>query len=365
MKNTKGFDFLAARRVLIVKLRHHGDVLLTSPLFSKLKKIHPHLSVDALIYEETRPFLSEACGVDNIYAIDRKWKSKGVAGHLAEEWGLFKKLKDRGYDLIICLTDQWRLAILTRLLKPTFSVAALCSRRKSSRLWKNTFDLVVSGAKRRHRLAMHTDVLRCLGLPVSAFDERPSFSVASEHVVHAKGLLSDVGCISNDFLHLHLPSRQAFKMLPLARSAEIIVALWQRFKLPLVLTAAPDKHEQEYIEQVIAKALKLDTSVNLVNLSGRLNIQQLAAVIAQCKCFVGVDSAPMHLAAALDVPVVALFGPTDFYMWGPASSRSLIARSGYDCQPCTMKGCANSGVAECLDAITSVDVVKKVAQLCP
>jgi len=357
-------DFSSINSVLIVKLRHHGDVLLTSPLFSALKKNHPHLSVDALIYEETRPFLSVQCGVDNIYSIDRQWKSKGVIGHAAQELKLLKSLQQRKYDLVICLTDQWRLAILTRLLKPRFSIAALCSRRKDSWFWSGSFDQVVTSAKRRHRLAMHTDVLRCLGLSVSSEDEKLSFHISAKDVTSSELLLATERVEREAFIQLHLPSRQAFKMLPVARSAEIVVALWQRFHLPMVFTAAPDKNELEYIQQVETLVQRLDESVKSINLAGKLSITQLAAVTSQTKCFVGVDSAPMHLAAAIDVPVVGLFGPTDFYMWGPAGSRSLIARSGYPCQPCTMKGCANSGDAECLDAIKAADVVAKVVELC-
>lgn len=358
-------DFTSINRVLIVKLRHHGDVLLTSPLFSALKKQHPHLSVDALIYEETRPFLSTKCGVDHVYSIDRQWKAEGVVGHAAQELKLLKSLKSRKYDLVICLTDQWRLAILTRLLSPKFSIAALCSRRKDSTFWKNSFTRVVTSAKRRHRLAMHTDVLRCLGLAVSAEDELPSFHISAEDTAGAERLLAENGCERKAFIQLHLPSRQAFKMLPVVRAAEIVVALWSQFRLPMVFTAAPDKNELAYIQQVVSQVQMLDSNTNCINISGQLSIAQLAAVTSLTKCFVGVDSAPMHLAAAIDVPVVGLFGPTDFYMWGPAGTRSLIARSGYSCQPCTMKGCANSGNAECLDAIKASDVVAKAVSLCP
>jgi len=357
-------DFTEVRRVLVVKLRHHGDVLLTMPIISALKRHYPSLIVDALIYEETRPFLSPGCGVGSVYSIDRNWKKSGVKHQVSKELELLKKLKTNRYDLIICLTDQWRLPWFVRYLTPRFSVSALSARRDGSRFWKKSFDVVVKNAARRHRLEIHSDVLRCLGVPVDGQDHLTSFSLEAEAELSVDALLEKEALGTEGFLHVHLPSRQAFKMLTVEKAADLLVALWSRNSAPMVMTSSPDQVELKYVRDVIAAARNLSDGLKITDLSGQLNIPELAAISAKSQCFIGVDSAPMHLAAALKRPVVGIFGASDFYMWGPATKDSYIARSGHSCQPCNMKGCAHSGVAECLSSIDFSVAADKVAELC-
>ena len=73
------------RRALVTKLRHHGDVLLTSPVFSTLERAAPHVEIDALVYRETAPMLANHPAIAQIHAIDRDWKQQGLRTQIAEE----------------------------------------------------------------------------------------------------------------------------------------------------------------------------------------------------------------------------------------------------------------------------------------
>src|SRR5258705_9347955 len=87
----------SVRRALVIKLRHHGDVLLTSPVFQVLKNHAPHLEIDALVYHETRDMLSGHPAISQILTIDRKWKDQGFEAQMHGEWQLFKDLQSRQY----------------------------------------------------------------------------------------------------------------------------------------------------------------------------------------------------------------------------------------------------------------------------
>src|SRR5487761_2127293 len=93
------------RRVLVTKLRHHGDVLLTSPVLSVLKQAAPRAEIDALVYRETAPMLANHPAIARIHAIDREWKRRGVAVQLPEEGRPRRALRARRYDLLIHLTE--------------------------------------------------------------------------------------------------------------------------------------------------------------------------------------------------------------------------------------------------------------------
>ena len=73
------------RRALVTKLRHHGDVLLASPVFSTLARAAPHVEIDALVYRETAPMLANHPAIARIHLIDRDWKRSGVLAQAAAE----------------------------------------------------------------------------------------------------------------------------------------------------------------------------------------------------------------------------------------------------------------------------------------
>src|SRR5689334_18922421 len=130
------------RRALVIKLRHHGDVLLTSPVFQVLKNHLPHVEADALVYHDTREMLTGHPAISNVFTIDREWKRMGPVSQARHEWRLLRALRARHYDLVVHLTEHPRGAWLTRLLKPRYSVAQRAqgiNEGRDSKLWKKSF----------------------------------------------------------------------------------------------------------------------------------------------------------------------------------------------------------------------------------
>jgi heptosyltransferase-3 len=156
-------------------------------------------------------------------------------------------------------------------------------------------------------------------------------------------LLAGQGLAARNFIHFHPGSRWQFKCWPPERTAELVDTLARRGER-VVFTAAPDERELELIAEVHKR-----TSAQIADFSGKLTLKQLAALSARAKLFVGVDSAPMHIAAAMQTPVVALFGPSGELEWGPWRVRHRIVASGeYPCRPCGNDGCGGGKVSECL-----------------
>lgn len=153
------------RRVLVTKLRHHGDVLLASPVFTALKAAAPQAQIDGLVYADTAEMLSGHSDLDQLHVIDRAWKRLGLMGQAKAEWSLLKTLQSRQYDLIVHLTEHPRGAWLSRLLKPNYAVAPRVNGR--GRFWKGSFTHFVApimGSGRRHVVEQHLDALRRIGI---------------------------------------------------------------------------------------------------------------------------------------------------------------------------------------------------------
>jgi len=128
-----------------------------------------------------------------------------------------------------------------------------------------------------------------------------------------------------------------------------------------VLTAAPEERELALIA-----AIRSRTRAQAADLSGKLTLKMLAALAARARLFVGVDSAPMHIAAAVGTPVVALFGPSGEIEWAPwGVPHRVVTSAVHACRPCGNDGCGGGKVSECLSSIPVEAVLDAIDQLLP
>ncbi|MFT4171897.1 MAG: putative lipopolysaccharide heptosyltransferase III [Rhodocyclaceae bacterium] len=347
----------ALRRALIIKLRHHGDVLLASPVPSVLKRYAPDCDIDALVFADTAAMLSEHPAVDQLHTIDRQWKKLGPLGQARAEWRLFQTLRSRRYDLVIHLTDHPRGAWLARFLGARWSVAP--QRTKGAKWWKKSFTHLFKtvGGGRRHTVEMHLDALRRLGIQPSP-DERALTLVAGDAAETRVGQLLASAGAADGYVHFHPASRWFFKTWPVAQNAEVLRALVTGGR-SVVVTAAPDAREQALVTDILTQA-----GVPVVNLCGQLSLKELAAVSRRAALFIGVDSAPMHIAAAVGTPTVALFGPSGDKEWGPwMVPHELVMSTAHPCRPCGLDGCGGGKVSDCLVTLPAERVLAAAQRL--
>lgn len=344
-------------RALVVKLRHHGDVLLTSPVFQVLKNRAPLAQIDALVYADTRDMLTGHPALTNVYTIDRAWKREPPWTRLAHEWRLLRELRARRYDLLIHLTESYRGAWLAQWLTPRFSVAQRYPGKRG-RFWNGSFTHVYPiPGKLRHRVEIHLDALRRLGIYPSAEERRLLLLPGADAERSVDALLSEHGLTRRGFVHLHPTSRWLFKCWEVDKYAALIDALHASGHR-IVVTAAPAEHELGFVQAVLRGA-----RAPVVDLSGKLSLKQLAALTQRARVFVGVDSVPMHIAAAMQTPVVALFGPSGDLEWGPWQVRAQVITLGYSCRPCGLDGCGGGKVSDCLTDISVDQVLTAVRAL--
>lgn len=333
--------FGSLRRALVTKLRHHGDVLLAAPVLSALKHAAPQCEVDALVYADTAPMLAGHPVLAQLHTIDRQWKRLGLSQQAAAEWQLFSTLNARGYDLIVHLSVHRRGAWLVRLLRPRWSVAP----RYTGWFWANSFTHYYPAQSNpdRHTVESNLDSLRALGYEPQTEDKRVAIVPGTAARDRIDSLLAEHSLGSGRFIHIHPASRWTFKCWPMVQFAALCDALaasgW-----PIVLTAAPDAKERALITQLLAAARS-----NPIDLSGQLSLKELAALTERARLFVGVDSAPMHIAAAMGTPTIAIFGPSGDREWGPWNvAQRIVASTEHPCRPCGHDGCDGSKISACL-----------------
>ena len=334
------------RRALVVKLRHHGDVLLSSPVLSVLKAHAPHIEIDALVYADTAEMLSLHPAISQLHAIDRQWKKLGPLMQAKAEWQLLKNLRARGYDLVIHLTEHPRGAWLARLTGARWAVAPRIGTRGG--WWTNAFTHFYSSPRggRRHTVELNLDALRRIGLYPASGERKLSLAPGPSAEARIAQLLQENSVVPGGYIHVHPASRWSFKCWPTERMARLIDLLADDGR-QVVISAAPTGEERIMVERILAVCKSRP-----INLCGQLSLKEMAALTAQAALFIGVDSAPMHIAAAVGTPVVALFGPSGEINWGPWQVKARVVTSDHHpCRPCGQDGCGGSKVSDCLEQL--------------
>ena len=333
------------RRVLVTKLRHHGDVLLTSPVFQTLKNHGTHLEIDALTYRDTLPMLALHPAISKIFFVDRDWKRQSLLSQLRHEWRLIRDLRARKYDLIVHLTEHPRGAWIKGFAGIRYGIARELGARVRPGWNRFTHFYRHQSNNRRHTVDLHLDALRRIGLDPSVDESRLVLVPGADAEKSVDTKLKDTGLTHKSFIHIHPTSRWFFKTWPTENFAELINRLAQK-RYKIVITSAPDQKEMAMVASILGAVTGA-----VINFSGQLSLKELAALSARARLFIGVDSAPMHIAAAMQTPVVALFGPSGEVEWTPWMVPHRLVLSTHPCRPCGRDGCGGSKVSQCLTTL--------------
>ncbi|MGL5419561.1 MAG: putative lipopolysaccharide heptosyltransferase III [Plesiomonas shigelloides] len=308
-------------RILVIKLRHHGDMLLLTPVINTLHDNYPSAQIDVLLYSETQPMLAQHPAIHALRVIDRQWKKLGVRRQLAEEFALLRQVRRQHYDLVLNLADQWRSAILTAVTGAPQRIGLDLPKRRGW-LWSHCHTALIDcqPLQQMHTVEQNLAILAPLQLPTQnaqvTMAYAPTDSAKVVERCHALG-------IDKPYVVIQPSARWFFKCWQNAHFAEVIDAL-QQDGYAVILTSGPDAREQLMVQEIQA----LCQQGQPYSLSGQLTLPQLAALIDRAALFIGVDSVPMHMAAALQTPLIALFGPTKLHFWRPWQAKGKVFWAG-------------------------------------
>ncbi len=328
------------KKILVVKLRQLGDVLLTGPVFSCLKKRFPEADIDAYVYTEAFPLLDGHPAIHQLIGYERGWKNLGLFARLQKEWALFKQIRRNGYDWVINLTEGDRGAIAAKISGAKMRVGFEPKGKWQKKLYTH---LVKHCPTPRHTVERNLDVLRRVGL-FPEMGQRELFLAVDETSKKKMGSF-----IQPPFTLIHPTSRWRFKCWPALQMRQLAEALLRQGR-QLVFTSGPDPLEREMIQQIAS-------GLNALDLSGQVSLKELVALVQMSDLLICVDSLVFHIANALKKPVVALFGPTSDQTWGPwRNPFAKVIAQNWSCRPCHLDGCGGSKMSDCL-ATLSVDKV--------
>ncbi|HWR89585.1 MAG TPA: putative lipopolysaccharide heptosyltransferase III [Dissulfurispiraceae bacterium] len=369
--------FSDVRNILVIKLRHIGDVLLTVPVFRALKESFPRARLTALVNAGTEDILRGNALIDRVIALDRSVKDLSLPVRLVRETAFIAGIRKARFDMTVDLTGGDRAALLSLLSGAAYRIGWMPKKGFPGK--RRCYTHLCKPDSTRHMVLQNLDVVARWGIDTD--DLSVGIPVTPEDRAAVDALLERHGFSKNGkAVHIHPTSRWLFKCWNDRFMAGIIRRLLKE-GATVIVTSSPDRREIRKAKAILSAAGPDD---HLIDLCGRTTLKQLAAVSGRSRLFFGVDSAPMHVAAATGIPVVALFGPSGAFNWGPwyngGSRRELEAAGGtpyprrngiqtfgthtviqedFECVPCGSDGCQGSKISRCLEEL-GVDVVTAI-----
>jgi len=336
-------------RILIVRTDRIGDVLLSTPVIKALRQKFPQGYICMMASPYTKDVLDGNPALDEVITFDKDAKNKGWLATLKFA-GLLRKNK---FDLAIVLHPTTRMHLLTFL-------AGIPKRlgydRKFGFLLTNRIKHTKqSGQKHESEYAL--DLIRYLG--IEPVDKTLFMPIKPESEKWVEVLFNQVGIKDSDkLLVIHPTASCLSKTWPGERFAEAADKLVQKYGFKVVIVSGPKDMQkaQEVIKNMRVKAL---------NLSGKTSISQLASLLRRCQLFISTDSGPMHVASALGVPVITIFGRSQAGLspkrWGPLGEKNKVLYKTVGCTICLAHNCQKDFA--CLKATSVEDVLRAAEEI--
>ncbi len=348
--------------VLLLRLERVGDLLMTLDAIGAVRALRPHASIDLVVGGWNEPLARMIPGIDRVETLSVPWLARGAeslsAGATAARAWTWRA---RGYGLAINFEGDIRSNVLLGLSGAARRVGFSMAGGGPMLTDAVPFDPAMHTRSSSLRL-----VERALGVSAGVLEgHRPAagsrLTVPREARERASALLvaASAGC---PIVVLHAGGGREIKQWNLERFGEVASRLAHTFGATVVLSGSDE--DRPAVETV---KTHLAPGIRCLDLCGRVDLVTLAAVLERANVLVTGDTGPMHLAAALDVPVVAVFGPSNPRRWGPASERARVVRAQIPCSPCNRirrppERCRGH-VPDCLAAVRADDVYEAAARL--
>lgn len=345
------------KRVLLLRLERIGDLLMVLDAIADARSAFPDAEIDLAVGSWNLDLALLIRGIHHIYVADVPWLARDGSGH---SWhvlrGKARAWRTRDYDVVINFEPDIRSNYLAWL--------AGASRRAG--YWTGGGGAFLTDAFAYEPSRHVGENARNLVARVSTSSATPDSPVrmgsalAPPNAAHARAA-EVLGSAVPPLVGVHVSGGRESKQWHLDRFAQVARELARERGATIVLTGSSG--DRPLVDTVLAQ-LK---DVPVIDAAGQLSLPELAALLSRLDLLVTGDTGPMHLASAVDTPLVALFGPSDPARYGPSSSRQKVLRVQLPCSPCGQvrlppERCRGH-VPDCMDGIQVAAVVAAAAEL--
>ena len=343
------------KQALFLKTKNIGDSIILTASISALPKDYRY--VDIICFPESAPIFEMNKRVRNIFIIPRDKRGiKKIMAYIS----LFKKLFKEHYDMLAHFSNDWRGAILSRLLNPAIRVSRNAPRRGS--FWHHSFNFLAPTLDHERPMAeQDVDLLRAANLYKKSIAPGYALNILQAQKNKIKVWLSHHKIsLKNKLVVIHASSRWKFKEIPMTTWAKVIDELKSK-KINVVVSGSLDDLSTN---KLIYEYCQLKPV-----LTQNFSLKDTAALYSMADLVLTIDSMSTHLASAVKSPVISIFGPTNEKNWGPWKGKyQVIGLSAKDadtfaCRPCGMDGCEGSKISQCLVQMDPKRIVREALEI--
>ncbi|MFH1460251.1 MAG: glycosyltransferase [Candidatus Omnitrophota bacterium] len=334
-------ELIEKEKILVIKLGALGDVILISAALKAIRKRFPQAYIEVLVFNEFKEVLQTCPDIDNLVILNRR----GFSEIIRKAYLILKK----EYDISIDFQNNnlsHLLAFIGRI-KKRFGFK---NRKMGFLLNKGILDINQNCSPIEHQF----QVLKQLG--IDSGEKTLTMWLRDQDRINAGEYLARNWYNSEQLLigiNALASQRWQTKVWQAQNYAKIADMISEKFNARIIFTGM--QKDRSLIHEIIAL-----TSCKPINAAGDTSLMQLAAIIERMHVLLTVDSAPMHMAAALKTPFVALFGPTDPTRHLPYLKKSVLIRKDISCSPCYKARCFRKN---CMYEITVNEVYQAIVYL--
>ena len=363
------------RRVLLIKLSAVGDVVHTVPILNKLRRRYPTAQLDWLVTPAIAELLRHHPAITNVIEFEREaWSTPWRLRPFTSYARLAAKLRAAAYDLVIDMHGQFRTAALTLSTgaparigfdRPRASVWQASPRNFPEQARKHAWQGAREGSwlAYTHHIPVPTldlhAVDRYLNVgPILGLDREPAdfyFPIPQSALSRVGALLGAHSAARADIVIMAPGTVWETKHWGTDKFAAVAGHFLSR-EFAVILIGS--QRERVVCEEVAALA------PGAVDLAGMTTLSELAALIRRSAISITNDSGPMHLAVALDRPVVSIFGPTDPIWIGPYQRANAVLQADLACSPCylrRLKHCRHDHA--CMRDVSPIGVIERAESM--
>jgi 3-deoxy-D-manno-octulosonic-acid transferase/heptosyltransferase-1 len=343
--------------ILIVKLSAIGDVIHTLPALNAIRNYYPNANITWLVEEDAAPLVQGHGALDRVIVSKRKrWlealRSLSIMSTVQEVWCFIRALRDTRYDMILDFQALLKSGILIALARGRRKIGFGKGLEHMEHSYIFLNERIPAVDMEIHALSRGMILLNAVGiptseveykLPVSNHDRKKIDELMKQHGINGiKSLIA-----------INPVAKWKTKLWPNKKFAELANMLIDRYDMKIVFTGGIKDYS---IIQTITSYMKGEA----INFAGKTTLIELAALYEKSTLVISTDTGPMHLAAAMGTPVVALFGPTAAWRTGPYGIGHQIITAELECSPCFKRRCETTdcmyqiSIKQVMDATLSI-----------
>lgn len=322
-----------AKRILIVRIDELGDLVLTTPFLRELRRVYPESFITLLANPRFCQIIELCPYIDEIITYDREAHSPYFGRRQLFSFAK-KNLWDKKYELAIDPRFDFdpiglQLLFLSGAsLRVAYSqdVGSLKQLRRDFRTDQLLTHVIHDPLPDKHEVERNLNVLKFMGCKIKS--NELELWLSEEDRLFAQKFIEERKWNQNEMLIVSaVGAGHERRQWPVRRYIEVFENLHEKYRVKFLLIGAEK-------DKPLGKIIEEKAGAWIINSIGKTTLRQMAALIEKCRLYLGNDTGPMHIASALKVPVVAIYGPSDPISFGPWKVAHRIVRTNFSCSPC-------------------------------